>query len=166
LTYILLHPFVIPMMTGTGHVAQNPANYVAHFRQQCHNSKFVIFQEKCLKVLIRYNFLREPSVYSVSIKTALLWTVLDKSGSKIICLIWLLIWPVLANKPGVTSCFRIAMSCFHGWNTDSHTGCVQLQTDNRCSSDTRVKSNYRSLTQASDQSFSFGGVGDRPWRYI
>jgi hypothetical protein len=23
----------------------------AHLRQQCHNSKFVIFQEKCLKVL-------------------------------------------------------------------------------------------------------------------
>jgi len=30
---------------------------IAHLRQQCHNSKFVIFQEKCLKVLKCYNFL-------------------------------------------------------------------------------------------------------------
>jgi hypothetical protein len=30
---------------------------VAHFRQQCHNSKFVIFQEKLSKVLKCYNFL-------------------------------------------------------------------------------------------------------------
>ena len=31
--------------------------YVAHLRQQCHNSKFVIFQEKRLKILKCYNFL-------------------------------------------------------------------------------------------------------------
>jgi len=31
--------------------------YIAHLRQQCHNSKFVIFQEKDLKVLKCYNFL-------------------------------------------------------------------------------------------------------------
>jgi hypothetical protein len=30
---------------------------IAHLRQQCHNSKFVIFQEKRLKVLKCYNFL-------------------------------------------------------------------------------------------------------------
>jgi hypothetical protein len=31
--------------------------HIAHLWQQCHNSKFVIFQEKCLKVLKCYNFL-------------------------------------------------------------------------------------------------------------
>jgi hypothetical protein len=31
--------------------------YIAHLPQQCHNSKFVIFQEKLLKVLKCYNFL-------------------------------------------------------------------------------------------------------------
>ena len=31
--------------------------YIAHLRQQCHNSKLVIFQEKCLKVLKCYTFL-------------------------------------------------------------------------------------------------------------
>jgi hypothetical protein len=30
---------------------------IAHLPQQCHNSKFVIFQEKLLKVLKCYNFL-------------------------------------------------------------------------------------------------------------
>ena len=30
--------------------------HIAHLRQQCHNSKFVIFQEKLLKVLKCYNF--------------------------------------------------------------------------------------------------------------
>jgi hypothetical protein len=30
---------------------------IAHVRQQCHNSKFVTFQEKILKVLKCYNFL-------------------------------------------------------------------------------------------------------------
>ena len=30
--------------------------YTAHLRQQCHNSKSVIFQEKLLKVLKCYNF--------------------------------------------------------------------------------------------------------------
>jgi len=35
----------------------NRAIYIAHFRQQCHNSKFVIFQEKLLNVLKCYNFL-------------------------------------------------------------------------------------------------------------
>ena len=32
--------------------------YIAHLQQQCLNSKFVIFQEKRLKVLKSYNFLR------------------------------------------------------------------------------------------------------------
>jgi len=31
--------------------------HIAHLRQQCHNSKFVIFREKLLKVLKCYNFL-------------------------------------------------------------------------------------------------------------
>ena len=31
--------------------------YIAHLRQECHNSKFVIVQEKRLKVLKCYNFL-------------------------------------------------------------------------------------------------------------
>jgi len=31
--------------------------HIAHLRQQCHNSKFVIFQEKSLKVLKCFNFL-------------------------------------------------------------------------------------------------------------
>jgi hypothetical protein len=31
--------------------------HISHLRQQCHNSKFVIFQEKLLKVLKCYNFL-------------------------------------------------------------------------------------------------------------
>jgi len=38
-----------------------PTNYtlhIAHLLQQCHNSKNVIFQEKILKVLNCYNFLR------------------------------------------------------------------------------------------------------------
>ena len=30
--------------------------HISHLRQRCHNSKFVIFQEKCLKVLKCYNF--------------------------------------------------------------------------------------------------------------
>ena len=34
-----------------------PNLHIAHLRQQCHNSKFVIFQEKCLKVLKCYNCL-------------------------------------------------------------------------------------------------------------
>ena len=33
------------------------SNYVVHLRQQCHNSKFVILQEKILKVLKCYTFL-------------------------------------------------------------------------------------------------------------
>ena len=33
------------------------SGYVAHLRQQCHNSKFVIFQERRLKVLKFHNFL-------------------------------------------------------------------------------------------------------------
>ena len=31
--------------------------HVAHLRQQCHNSKFVLFQEKLLKDLKCYNFI-------------------------------------------------------------------------------------------------------------
>jgi hypothetical protein len=31
---------------------------IAHLQQHCHNSKLVIFQEKRLKVLKYYNFLR------------------------------------------------------------------------------------------------------------
>ena len=31
--------------------------YIAHLRQQCHNSKFVIFEEKFLNVLKCYNFI-------------------------------------------------------------------------------------------------------------
>jgi hypothetical protein len=31
--------------------------YIAHLPQQCHNSKFVIFRERLLKVLKCYNFL-------------------------------------------------------------------------------------------------------------
>jgi hypothetical protein len=31
--------------------------YIAHLRQQCHNSEFVIFQEKRLNILKCYNFL-------------------------------------------------------------------------------------------------------------
>ena len=31
--------------------------HIAHLRQHCHNSKFVIFQEKYLKVLKCYNFI-------------------------------------------------------------------------------------------------------------
>jgi len=37
--------------------AKNKVTYFAHLRKQCHNSKFVIFQEKLLKVLKCYNFL-------------------------------------------------------------------------------------------------------------
>jgi len=33
----------------------NPKRHVIHLRQQCHNSKYVIFQEKILKVLKFYN---------------------------------------------------------------------------------------------------------------
>ena len=38
---------------------RQPADYtrIAHLRQECHNSKFMIFQEKLLKVLKCYNFL-------------------------------------------------------------------------------------------------------------
>jgi len=31
--------------------------HIAHLQQQCHNSKFVIFQEKRVKVLKYYNVL-------------------------------------------------------------------------------------------------------------
>jgi hypothetical protein len=31
--------------------------HIAHLQQQCHNSKWVIFKEKRLKVLKDYNFL-------------------------------------------------------------------------------------------------------------
>jgi len=31
-----------------------PGPNIAHLQQQCHNSKFVIFQEKCLKFLKCY----------------------------------------------------------------------------------------------------------------
>jgi len=31
--------------------------HIAHLRQECHNSKFVSFQEKILKVLKPFNFL-------------------------------------------------------------------------------------------------------------
>jgi len=34
-----------------------PVADIAHLRQECHNSKSVIFQEKLLKVLKSYNFL-------------------------------------------------------------------------------------------------------------
>jgi hypothetical protein len=34
-----------------------PPRYIAHLQQECHNSKFVIFQETLLKVLMCYNFL-------------------------------------------------------------------------------------------------------------
>ena len=37
------------------HIPLNP--HITHLLQQCHNSKFVIFQEKCLKVLKCHNFL-------------------------------------------------------------------------------------------------------------
>jgi len=33
------------------------AAHIGHLPQNCHNSKFVIFQEKLLKVLKCYNFL-------------------------------------------------------------------------------------------------------------
>ena len=51
------HP---PSQQQTGEVVtadcQNIGN-IAHLRQECHNSKSVIFQEKLLKVLKCYNFL-------------------------------------------------------------------------------------------------------------
>jgi hypothetical protein len=44
--------------------------YIAHSRQQCHNSKFVIFQEKLLKVItsIHYNERRQELIYEGSSK--------------------------------------------------------------------------------------------------
>ena len=39
---------------------------IAHLPQQCHNSKFVIFQEKRLKFLMCYNFLRAQRWHSCS----------------------------------------------------------------------------------------------------
>jgi len=40
--------------------------YVAHLRQECHNSKFMIFQEKCLEVLKCYNFLSATTTQLLS----------------------------------------------------------------------------------------------------
>jgi len=42
---------------GNTKVTQRYVVYIAHLRQQSRNSKFVIFQEKRLKVLKCYNFL-------------------------------------------------------------------------------------------------------------
>jgi len=39
---------------------------IAHLRQQCHNSKFVIFQEKSLRVLKCYTFLRVQQRHNCS----------------------------------------------------------------------------------------------------
>jgi hypothetical protein len=44
-TYVALYPL------------KNIIRYIAHLRQQCHNPKFVIFQEKRLNVLKCYHFL-------------------------------------------------------------------------------------------------------------
>jgi hypothetical protein len=38
-------------------LCKNTPKHIAHLRQECHNSKFVIFQEKYLKVLKCYNLL-------------------------------------------------------------------------------------------------------------
>jgi hypothetical protein len=53
---------------------------IAHLRQQCYNSKFVIFQEKCLKVLKCYNYLWvqwwhncSPAVSSANCVMTLWW---------------------------------------------------------------------------------------------
>jgi len=40
--------------------------HITHLQQQCHNSKFVIFQEKRLKVLKCYNFLWEQRRHNCS----------------------------------------------------------------------------------------------------
>jgi hypothetical protein len=40
--------------------------YIAHLPQQCHNPKFVIFQEKLLKVLKCYNFLSATTTQLLS----------------------------------------------------------------------------------------------------
>jgi hypothetical protein len=39
---------------------------MAHLRQQCHNSKFVIFQKKLMKVLKYYNFLSATTTQLLS----------------------------------------------------------------------------------------------------
>jgi hypothetical protein len=44
--------------------------HVAHLRQQCHNSKLVIFQEKLWKVLKCYNFLRVQRQHNCSPKAS------------------------------------------------------------------------------------------------
>ena len=36
---------------------KNNGEHIVHLRQECHNSKFVIFQEKLFKILKCYNFL-------------------------------------------------------------------------------------------------------------
>ena len=47
-----------PTISGAANSVQYQAwVYIAHLRQQCHNSKLVIFQEKLLKVLKCYTFL-------------------------------------------------------------------------------------------------------------
>jgi len=38
-------------------VLSQMCHYIVNLQQQCHNSKFVIIQEKYLKVLKCYNFL-------------------------------------------------------------------------------------------------------------
>ena len=43
-----------------------PAEDIVHLRQECHNSKFVIFQEKRLKVLKCYNFLSATTTQKLS----------------------------------------------------------------------------------------------------
>ena len=45
---------------------RNKTENIAHWRQQCHKSKFVIFLEKLLKVLKCYNFLRVQRRYNSS----------------------------------------------------------------------------------------------------
>jgi len=46
-TNIKMHVAVLRLIIG----------HIVHLRQECHNSKSVIFQEKLLKVLKCYNFL-------------------------------------------------------------------------------------------------------------
>jgi len=55
-TYVSYIHIYIYIHTHT-HTHTNMYMYIAHLRQDCHNSKFVIFQEKRLKALNCYNFL-------------------------------------------------------------------------------------------------------------
>ena len=118
--------------------------YIAHLRQQCHNSKFVIYQEKLLKVLKCYNFLwvqrRHNCSPAASFANCVMILYLLKMHLKTFLSI------PITQKCQILSCDTLVTNeryiyifFFSPWRYTTHSGCVYFTALYRALASSRTR---------------------------